>query len=467
MTKSFTDAILAAERHSTKKEKFDALSGLTLESQRLIIEANNPYRVFNVRKWNDPASYSLTDAPLTGFFDLLDNLHDRTLTGNAARHAVTVTLGQFTQRTAGVLERVIKKDLKCGANAKTFDAVYPELKIPYFDLMLCEKIEFEKIKGGITYPKYQWTFPCIAEVKYDGNRLVAIAEQGNVKYISRSGKPSDYCNELFDEELGKLERLVGEPIIVDGEALALSGFQGTAKSKGSTADKSNLRFFAFDWMKLSEWIAQDCQVLQCDRTQTLEHAITQLGLTLIIKTRSTVLHDLNEAQEFYSRVIESGLPGQDEGLIIKRFNGVYEWNAKKRTGTWSKWKPVIDVDLTIVGVYEGSKGTKNESRLGGFIVEGEDENGTKVKSRCGGFKISSKKFREWFTKFDEAHELNWASAIANGISTDEFFRTIALNHPEIFIGQTCLIETQELSQAEGSTTHALRFPQFIMLRDDK
>ena len=467
--KSFADAILTAQEISTKKEKHEALSGLNDEGVRLLLECENPFRVFGIRKWDKPEVYADQDpVSFSKFFDVLDALHDRRLTGNAAKAAVTAILGTFTERTASVLERVIKGDLKCGANTKTFETVYPQLKVPFYDLMLCGKIEHVKNeKGEIVYPKYNWTFPCLGEVKYDGNRLIAYVENGEVTYTSRSGKPADEWNGLFDADLAKLEQYVGHPIAVDGEALGAS-YKDTSKAKGSKGDKSNMKFFVFDWMLLSEWNAQDCPVPQLQRTTSLEESINKLGLTMLVKSRSKILNNLDEAKAFYTEVIEDGLPGQDEGLIIKDLKGKYEWNSKKRSLTWAKWKPVIDIDVTIVGFYFGSAGTKNEFRLGGFHVEGFDENGNKIKSKCGGFKVNSKKFKDWIAKFDKKHKLGMQNSYDNGVSKDEFFRTLAVNKfDELFKGETCTIETQELSLADGSTTYALRFPQFIMLRDDK
>jgi ATP-dependent DNA ligase len=298
-------------------------------------------------------------------------------------------------------------------------------------------------------------------------RLIALVENGGVEYLSRSGKPATQWDGLFDDELVKLEKQVGCPIVVDGEALSIEGFAATAKAKGSKNDKSSMRYFTFDYMTLDQWKAQTCPVDQEERSDTLAAMIKLLNLTKIIKSTSRLLKNMDEAKAFYTEVIELGLPGQDEGLIIKDLHGKYEWNSKKRTLTWAKWKPVIDIDVKIVDAYEGKEGTKNEGRLGGFIVEGEDENGNKIRSRCGGFKVNSKKFKDWIVVLAKANAIKLEEIYDSGISKDEFFRTYAWNNLDKFIGQTCMIETQELSKAEGSETFALRFPQFICCRYDK
>lgn len=471
MTKSFADAILTAENISTKKEKFEALSGMDADGVRLLLEAESPYRVFGIRKWDKPEAYGNLNG-LNGsfkhFFSLLDKLNSRELTGNAAKAAVTAVLGMYDERTSSVLERVLLKDLKCGANGNSFEKVYPGLKIPGFELMLCEKIEHIKnAKGEIVYPKYNWQFPCIGEVKYDGMRLIAKVNHGEVEYLSRSGKSADQWNGLFDDELIKMEKKIGCPIIVDGEALADGGMQATSKAKGSKGDKSGMKFHAFDIMTLEQWDAQSCPGYQTDRSSVLESIIFELDLIKIVKSTSRILENLEEAKAFYAEVTELGIAGQNEGLIIKRLNGMYEWNNKKRTDTWSKWKPVIDVDVKIVGCFEGRAGTKNEGRLGGFFVEGEDENGNKIKSRCGGIKVSHKNYNVWMTKFAKANKINIAAIYESGVSKDELFRTYAWNNQDKFIGETCTIECQEMSLAENSDSYALRFPFFTCLRDDK
>lgn len=180
--KTFADAIEAAEKVSTKKEKFAALSGIVPSQQRLIVEALNPYRIFHVKKWEDQPKRNINiDSHMDNFYELLDNLHSRKLTGDAARAAVQDTLSWYTWRTAKYLARVLKKDLDCGAQSKTFRKVYPNLKIPTFKVALAKKVDGD----------FLWKFPCIAETKYDGQRVIAFVSTTGVDYKSRSGKPAD------------------------------------------------------------------------------------------------------------------------------------------------------------------------------------------------------------------------------------------------------------------------------------
>lgn len=413
--KTFVQAIKQAEKFSTKKEKFAALTGMDEIGQRLVREALDPFRVFGVRQYEPPKYFNTEDKHFDQFFLLLDDLHSRKLTGNAARDAVTTTLGLFTKDTAKYLARVINKDLDCGANQSTFNKIYPGL-VPNFEVMLASKID----------EKYKWEFPCIAEAKYDGTRLIAVCENGVVEYFSRSGKPSDFCNGLFDEELAKIEARLGAPVVVDGEALA-SNFTETLNAKGGKGveAKKALRFYAFDIMFLSEWKVQKCERKQAVRSAIVEALVNELGLKLIKKSKHKTIRNLAEAKAFYNEMLAEGF----EGLIIKKPNALYEFDRSK---SWAKWKPVLDFDLKIVGMFEG-KG-RLAGTCGGFYLKGKDENGNVIETSVGsGFS-------------DDARAAFWKKDPT---------------------GKIAMVEAQEMSKSKNSETYSLRFPVFIKIRDDK
>jgi len=445
MSKSFADAILTAENITTKKEKFEALSGLSQVDLLLVKECFNPYRVFNVRKYDCPQAFASVDPSYDQFLNLLELLATRVLTGNAARSAVTAALGKYTERTAGVLARVLNKDLECGASGETFEKIYPELNVPRFNIMLAAKIE-EKAEGKdaltveILAKKYKLTFPVMTDAKYDGNRLVAIIENGDVKYLSRSGKPSDYCTGIFDEELVKIEAHCGEPMVIDGEVLA-SSFQETMNAKGSKGvdAKANLKYYVFDVMTLTNWKAQNAVAAgtQVERSTKLEDLINKLGLKKLIKSKYKICHNLDELRSFYTEVLADGinedgtLNGLGEGLIIKNVNGLYEWDRSK---FWYKWKPVIDLDLQIVG-FELGRGRLADT-IGCLLLSGTDENDRKIEARCG-----------------------------SGLN--DKMRDYILNNQAKLLGKTVMIEAQEVCLAQNSDTYSARFPIFNRVRDDK
>jgi len=454
MTKTFADAIFEAEKHSKTAPKHAALSGLSGHDLKLVHEALNPYRVFNIKKFEWPKHHAETDPDYHPFFQLLDDLHDRKLTGNAAKQAVTHALSLFTHGTAKALARVLDKDLKCGATSSTINKLYPDL-VPGFEVMLAAKMPAKHEKP------YQWKFPCLVEAKYDGNRMVAFVEEGKaVVYRSRNGKPFEWVEGLFDEELHQLREAFGEDIVVDGEVLGTS-YQATSNAKGKdgVAAKAALRFYAFDMMTVTVWKAQACKDSQAARSLMLEELIAYTGVRKVIKSKYRLVTNIQEATEFYELMLDEGY----EGLIIKDPNAGYAWNGSGSRGAeWTKWKPVYDVDLTIVGFYGGDTGTKNEDKLGGMNMIGRDENGNEIVTDVGGFKVNHPKFKAYVEALAEKAGVDLSTT-----NKDQFFRSYVWNHQNEFLGKTAMVEYQELTLAEGAKAYACRFGQFLMIRDDK
>jgi ATP-dependent DNA ligase len=467
---SFVEVIKACEITNKREPKMEALRTLDYDGQNLVKEALDPYRVFGIKKWPKIKNYSETDAHVDVFFGLLNQLHDRQLTGNAARDAVVLTLSSFTEESARYLARILDKNLKCGITETTVNKIFPEL-VPTFEVMLAEKVD----------AKYKFFFPCQAEYKMDGARLIAICDHGNVSYFSRAGKPSDFCKGLFDDDLIDLERYIGTPFIMDGEVLG-DNFVETinAKSEDNNEAKQKLNFYVFDMMTLSEWEKQKCGVPQWKRSQFIVDCLRERDYKKIIKSRQKTCHSMEQLREFYQQALSDGF----EGLIIKDPEGLYEFGRSK---SWTKWKPIIDVDLTITGIYEGKAGTKNEGKLGGFNVSGYDENGNYIETNVGSLKLGTKGcpldvFIQQLIKdnnlptevitnelvFNEKSGEYGIEPQVRQLSNDEIFRSYVFEHPEEFISRTLQIEAQELSMADGRPdVFSLRFPVAVMIRDDK
>ena len=418
----FAEAIRKAEKISTKKEKFEALSGFGSDELRLVTETFNPYRIFGVKKFDRPQAYAQSDPSYQPFFDLLDALHDRKVVGNGARTAVTAVLGLYTYHTSLILERVLLKDLDCGANVSTFEKIYPALNVPSFEVMLAKNMEDD----------FSWDFysgPKIAEVKYDGLRLIAMVENGEIKYLSRAGKPLDYHG-IFDAELLLIEKHIG-PFVLDGEALS-TNFNESMQSKGTknTEVRERLRFMAFDIMSMDHWRTQNSTVTQTIRSQWIEKLTKSLGLVKIVKSEYQICTNYAQIRAFYDRVCRAG----GEGLIIKDPNARYEW---KRVPAWTKWKPVFDYDLEIVGFYEGKGHFKG--MLGGFKLKGTDgASGKYIEVECGGGLSKKQRIDYW------------------------------MNTSKL-LGKTVKLEGKGICQAKNAPANvfSVREPVFIEVRTDK
>jgi len=417
----------------TKKIIQAALAKLDGPGRGLMRYAMDPYKVFGVKKFDRPTAYAAQDpAELCTFFALLDDLDARKLTGDAARNAVTKTLSLFTQESASFLERVLDKDPRGGFSADTFNKIWKEEKIPTFEVMLADKCEDEEDFEANVH------FPCLADVKYDGQRTIAIVKQGfPVEYRARSGKESEHLNGLFDEELIVLRDIVGYDFIMDGEAFA-SDFTETinAKKAGNDAAKKNMKLRAFFMMPLTEWIAQSTAITMEQNRKNLE--VLLKDFVKVTLSDSEVVHSYKEMMARCDHVIDNL---GEEGLILKEMNAVYCWD---RSLAWCKVKRFYPADAKILGFYYGRPKSRLENTIGGAIVAGWTED------------------KEFFVTCV-------GSGFRDNASNDS---PIPLRHEILaelkkFVGLTSVMKFQEVSKSKSKQYASLRFPTIADIRDDK
>jgi DNA ligase-1 len=139
--------------------------------------------------------------------------------------------------------------------------------------------------------------------------------------------------------------------------------------------------------------------------------------------------DTAEGRDVLNRYAKDQVNAGFEGIMIKDVNAPYEC---KRNTFWMKWKPTITVDLTVVGLEEGTG--RNEGRLGALVCEGEDDG-----------------------KFIQVN-------VGSGYS-DEDRDSYWLNSNAI-IGRTAEILCDVITQNQDGS-YSLRFPRFVRFRDDK
>ena len=428
---TFVEAISAAEATNTKAGKMKALSGLDDTAKRLVFECLSPYRVFGVKKWTTPKTYAATDADLGEFLTLLDQLANRVLTGNAAREAVQRTLSAYTERTASYLRRVLIKKIDCGATATTFNKLYPGL-IPVYKTSACKKRTADT----------RILYPMIVDAKLDGQRVTAFVTSSSVVYLSRSGKPASFCEGLFDVELLELRARLNYDIVVDGEVMG-TDFTTTMNAKGSKNDthqqaKQTLKYYVFDLLPWAVWTESEnsgdvrtTSAPQAERTELIQKLLGDLPKDHKLQRLLTkVVNSDAELSEFFDECIAL----KYEGVIIKDPTAPYVRDRKEH---WYKWKPVIDLDLEIVGFLPGAPDGMFADTVGALLLEGHDENGVHIITECG-----------------------------TGLTIEQ--RNDMKAHPKKYLGKIAEIEVQEITPpTDGRTWHSTRFSSFKRIRDDK
>jgi DNA ligase-1 len=427
----FVEVLKACESANgagSKKTIQAALATLDADGRKLMRYAMDPYTTFGVKKFDRPAKYAETDGILGPVFSVLDALATRDLSGNAARSAVTNILSYFTKDTADYLERVIDQDPKAGFSADTFNKVWPNDPIPSWDQQLAEKCEDED-----EFEKYV-TFPCQADIKYDGTRQFAFVKDGVVEYRARGGKPSDHLNGIFDEELLEIRKRYGQDFVLDGETLGTT-FEQTMNAKGSknVDAKKSLMFRAFFIMPLTDWVAQKTTITNGKTRETLTALLE--GLTKIKLTEGRKVQNYADMVAYCNERIddETKQKAEREGLILKNEDAVYEWG---RSYTWVKVKRFYDVDARIVGFYPGRPKSRLENTVGGVNCIAFLENGTEVRFNVG-------------SGFTDA------------------MREDMKNNPEKWLAGTHVITYQEVSKSKGKEFASLRFCTYNHSRTDK
>jgi len=314
-----------------------------------------------------PAQSNQADS-LDAVLDSLSVLSTRTVTGNEAIEFLTKLLSSLVADDAKVLERVISKDLKCGASESTANKVWPNLIYEY-PCMLCSKFD-DKLVHKIKYPAY-------AQMKMDGMRFNAVVVDNKVTFFSRNGKPLDLLGHLEEEFIALAG---GLNLVFDGELLVMfSGdYQFADRQTGNgilnKASKGTISDYEASLVHASLW-----DVIDYD--SFLQGAL--LGITY--EKRWSVLKELVDGQSkenkriwtVYCQEVKSLAEAQSvfqglladghEGIILKSKSGLW---ANKRSKDQIKFKGEFECDLLVTSIQPGTG--KYEGMIGALICETRD-----------------------------------------------------------------------------------------------
>ena len=368
------------------------------------------------------------------FKTLANQLINRELTGHAARDAIKLSMGvATTEQWNGFYRRILIKDLRCGVSEKTVNKVakkFPQYAIPTFTCPLAhDSANHEKKMIG----KKQ------VEVKLDGVRVITVIQGdtshgkfNRVEMFSRNGK--QFHN--FGHIIAEIEEVIKDnpppyDLVLDGEVMSAI-FQDLMKQvhrkDGKQSDDAVLHLF--DMCPLSNFQKGICDKTQAFRSQAVKAWVEQHSSILkhvqALEWEDVDL-DTQEGQERFVGLNKAAVDGGYEGVMIKDPNAPYEC---KRTHSWLKAKPFIEVSLKVVAVEEGTG--RNEGRLGAVIVEGEDD-GYNYRLNCG-------------SGFTDAQR-------------DEYW-----TERDSLIGQLVEIRADARTQSQDSETYSLRFPRFKCFR---
>tara|TARA_A100001388_G_scaffold274870_1_gene259292 strand:- start:6377 stop:7705 length:1329 start_codon:yes stop_codon:yes gene_type:complete len=360
------------------------------------------------------------------FKALADKLHNRELTGHAARDAIILQMNVATaEQWNKFYRRILIKDLRCGVSEKTVNKIakkFPQYKVPTFTCQLAhDSANHEKKMIGQKQ----------IEIKLDGVRVVTIIQGNKVEMFSRNGK--QFHN--FGHIIAEIETVLKDhpspyPLVLDGEVMS-ANFQDLMKQvhRKDGKQSTDAVLHLFDMIPLADfqkgswdkpqhirsqyvrsWVEKHADVL--DHVQALDWEDVDLSTT--------------EGEKRFVELNKAAVDGGYEGVMIKDIDAPYEC---KRSHAWLKAKPFIEVTLEVTDVEEGTG--RNEGRLGAVVCSGTDD-GKDIRVNVG-----------------------------SGFTDDN--RTSFWSDRDALIGQLVEVRADAVTQNQDGT-YSLRFPRFKTFR---
>jgi DNA ligase-1 len=217
--------------------------------------------------------------------------------------------------------------------------------------------------------------------------------------------------------------------VLDGEIVGES-FQALMKQaqRKDNAKTKDMNYYIFDVVPLADFERGFWNAQQHKRTLMLEinQAEIEAEPNLRIMTGMNVDLDTAEGHDVMRRFAEDAVTQGFEGIMIKDVGAPYEC---KRNSFWMKWKPVMTVDLNIVGFEEGTG--RNAGRLGAIICEGIDN--------------------------DRLIRVNVGSGLSDE-NRDEYWGA-----QDDLLGQVVEVAADAVTQNQDGS-YSLRFPRFVRFR---
>ncbi len=242
-----------------------------------------------------------------------------------------------------------------------------EWKIPVFTCQLAT--DSEKHTAKMTGIKR-------LEQKLDGVRVLAVMTKTTVNLYSRNGKPFDNFPQIVESledirnRFAKLFQTTPHGFVLDGEIIGES-FQALMKQAQRKTDvkTDDMTYSVFDVLPLADFERGFWNAQQHKRLAILEEYRAVFESTDSVRIMDGIEVDLDTAEghNVMRRFANDAVADGFEGIMIKDVGAPYEC---KRNSFWMKWKPVMTVDLNIVGFEEGTG--RNQGRLGAIICEGTD-----------------------------------------------------------------------------------------------
>ena len=352
------------------------------------------------------------------FFDLLDALKSRKITGHDAISAVNSFIEHYSEYEE-LIHCIIDKDLKTRAGDKIINKAIPD-HIPEFSVALADKYEPKLV---------DWKDGWYVSRKIDGARCIAIVDSdGNATFYSRTGKEFDTLGVVADG----IKNLNITNVVFDGELCLVDDdgnedFQGVMKQlKKKDHTIPNPSFKIFDMLTHDEFYSKKGE-------KNRPYSIRYNNLREVMKNNSctclSVLgQELIKDDEHFAEWTKRGNDYGWEGVMLR----ADESYKGKRSKDLLKVKKFFDDEYEVVDVEMGPfryvlNGREHEETMLSCVMIKHKDNIVRVGS---GFAIEQRQ---------------------------EFYQ-----HPKKILGQIITVQYfEETKNQDGGIS--LRFPTFKIL----
>lgn len=272
-------------------------------------------------------------------FCLLDNLHNRVMTGHSAISAVNKFISE-NLKWADLIYQIIDRNLETRATVTLINRVIPN-HIPTFEVALAHDAAKTK---GVNILDGTW----YVSRKLDGVRCICIIAEGEVKFFSRNGKEFKTLNKLAEE----IKRLGITNLILDGEICLANedgsdDFQGILKEiQRKDHSIQNPKYWVFDILTPNEFHSINISPNFSDRIKDRTELLGDISSTGILEVLPQILI---ENEESLDKLKKNSKDFNWEGLIAKR-DAPY---SPGRSKNMLKIKEFFDAEYTVTGVIMG------------------------------------------------------------------------------------------------------------------
>jgi DNA ligase-1 len=274
------------------------------------------------------------------FFDLLDALKNRTITGHDAISAVNSFIAHYSEYEE-LIYCIIDKDLKTRAGDKIINKAIKD-HIPEFSVALADKYD-----SGIVDWKDGW----YVSRKIDGARCIAIVDSiGNATFYSRTGKIFD----TLDIVAGGIKALDISNVVFDGELCLVDedgneDFQGVMKElRKKDHTIKNPSFKIFDMITHDEFYSKKGQG---NRPYSIRLSnLTEAMKKNTCKCLSVLEQDRVKDDDHFAEWVSKSNQQKWEGLMLR----ADEPYKGKRSKDLLKYKSFFDDEYEIMDTEMGA-----------------------------------------------------------------------------------------------------------------